>query len=65
MRLTIEELKEMLDIEFHNQLTDDQKSELNCTKGSYEAEPEEKGETDYKALETKVEELKKRLKNKD
>lgn len=68
--LTIEELKEIFGMEqeldipmkdrFHNQLTDEQISELTCTKGSYEAEQEEKGETNYKALEDKVEELKKR-----
>lgn len=58
------ELEQQLDIpykdRYYNKLTDEQISELTCTKGSYEAEQEEKGETDYKALEDKVEELKKR-----
>lgn len=65
--LSLEELKEMFGMEqeldipmkdrFHNQLTDEQLSELTCTKGSYPAELEEKCETDYSALEAKVKEL--------
>ena len=68
--INIEELKEMFGMEqeldipmkdrFHNQLTDEQLSELTCTKGSYPAEPDEESETDIEALKAKIEELKKR-----
>ena len=45
---------------FHNQLTDEQLSELTCTKGSYPAEQEEDSETDIETLKAKIEELKRR-----
>lgn len=51
---TIKKLEEMFVVEqeidipmkdrFHNQLTDEQLSELTCTKGSYPAEPKEESE---------------------
>lgn len=65
--LTLKDLEEMFGMEqeldipmkyrFHNTLTPERLSILTAPKGSYPAEPEEKCEADYSALEAKVKEL--------